>query len=70
MKETPIPKFNDIRFDAHTTDNSHIISIQRGFSRYKLCNIEEFLLRYYNKMDQDKSWFLSSFETQYNKIEK
>ena len=70
MKETPIPEFNDIRFDAQNTDNSHIISIQRGFSRYKLCNIEEFLLRYYNKMDQDKSWFLSSFETQYNKIEK
>ena len=46
------------------------IAIQRGFSRGKLCNLSEMILRWYNEQDEGKTWFLSSFETLYNKIEK
>jgi hypothetical protein len=32
--------------------------------------MEEMFLRYYNHKDKTKTWFLSSFGAQYNKIEK
>ena len=69
MKQSPIPELRNVLFDPQKADSPQIIRVQRGFSRHKLCNIEEFLLRYYNIMDKEKSWFLSSFETQYNKFE-
>ena len=45
------------------------IIIKRGFSRHQLCNIEELILRYYNHVDSEKTWFFSSFGTKINKIE-
>ena len=70
MHESPIDTWRDIKFVSVSTGNINDIQIKRGFSRSKLCNIEEMLLRFYELQDTDKTWFLSSFGTQYNKIEK
>ena len=71
LKESPLPELRDITFETTKGGGAdRVVEVQRGFSRNKLCNIEELLLRYYNDRDKKKSWFFSSFETQYNKIEK
>ena len=70
MKRSPIDMFKNISFTVDDTKNENEIWIKRGFSRYKLCNMEEMILRYYNHKDKTKTWFLSSFGAQYNKIEK
>lgn len=70
MKKSPIVPMRKIQFTTDIIQNEYEILVQRGFSRDKLCNIEEFLLRYFNRQDKEKTWFLSSFATQYNKIEK
>ena len=70
MKKSPVDSLKNIRFTTDDTQNINEITVNRGFSRDKLCNIEEFVLRYFNVKDSTKTWFLSSFATQYNKIEK
>ena len=70
IKKSPIISMRKIQFTSDDAQNEHEIMVQRGFSRDKLCNIEEFLLRYFNVNDKTKTWFLSSFAAQYNKIEK
>ena len=70
MKISPIISMRNIQFTAGDTQNKNEIAVTRGFSRDKLCNIEEFILRYFNSQDKAKTWFLSSFAAQYNKIEK
>ena len=70
MKKSPIPSMRNIKFTGEDNQNENEILVQRGFSRDKLCNIEEFILRYFNTQDNTNTWFLSSFAAQYNKIEK
>ena len=70
MQSSPIDGWRDISFTSKDTLKVNEIAITRGFSRYKLCTIEEMILRYYETKDAAKTWFLSSFGTQYNKIEK
>ena len=70
MIKSPVISLRNIRFTENDTQKKHLIVVQRGFSRDKLCNMEEFILRYFNIQDSAKTWFLSSFATQYNKIEK
>ena len=70
MKKSPVISMRNIQFTAGDTQNKNEIAITRGFSRDKLCNIEEFILRYFNMQDKAKTWFLSSFAAQYNKIER
>ena len=70
MNKSPIPTWKNITFISTPAANENEISIKRGFSRSKLCNMEEMILRFYEQNDHNKTWFLSSFGAQYNKIEK
>ena len=70
MKKSPIVPMRNILFTVDDNQNENEILVRRGFSRDKLCNIEEFILRYFNTQDNINTWFLSSFAAQYNKIEK
>ena len=70
MNKSPIPTWKNIIFISTPAANENEISIKRGFSRSKLCNMEEMILRFYEQNDHNKTWFLSSFGAQYNKIEK
>ena len=70
MSISPIADWHDIHFSEDTTNTSanHIL-IKRGFSRNKLCNIQELVLRYFNSISKSHTWFFSSFEAFKNKIE-
>ena len=70
MEEGPVTNWHDIKFlDKEGGAGKNNIIIKRGFSRHQLCNIEELILRYYNHVDSEKTWFFSSFGTKINKIE-
>ena len=70
MAERVIDEWEHIQFTLTESKNDNHIAIQRGFSRGKLCSLSEMILRWYNKKDNERTWFLSSFGSLYNKIEK
>ena len=70
MDDAPLPTWKNITFIATPSTSINEITIKRGFSRGKLCDMEEIILRFYELTDSSNTWFLSSFGTQYNKIEK
>ena len=72
INNSPIARWNSITFVPDTPSGDNQISVQRGFSRGKLCNIEECILRFYETEDKSKTWFFSSFGMIYHntKIER
>jgi len=69
MSQAPIGEWKNLIFTEKDTKKRTDILIPRGFSRHKLCNVQELIFRYYNHIDQDATWFLSSFGAKFNKIE-
>ena len=66
FKISPIPSWKTIVFSSKEGEGIHI---KRGFSRTKLCIIEELIFQYYNSIDKTQIWFLTSFGTFYSNIE-
>ena len=69
MTQAPIEEWHNLTFTEKDTKKHTDVLIQRGFSRHKLCNVQELLFRYYEHIDADNTWFLSSFGAKFNKIE-
>jgi len=69
MKTSPNSEWKDLQFTEKNTKEPNNVLIPRGFSRHKLCNVQELILRYYNYTDHEQTWFLSSFGAKLNKIE-
>lgn len=69
MSGGPIENWNQYNFIEKQKTKQTEILIPRGFSRHKLCNVQELILRYYEHTDRDHTWFLSSFGAKFNKIE-
>lgn len=69
LSEGPIKNWHQYKFVEKNKTKPTEILIPRGFSRHKLCIIQELLLRYYEHADPDNAWFLSSFGAKFNKIE-
>jgi len=69
VSEGPIENWHQYNFIEKNKTKPTEILIPRGFSRHKLCNIQELILRYYEHIDPDNTWFLSSFGAKFNKIE-
>ena len=69
MAQAPIEDWRDLTFTEKDTKKHTDVLIRRGFSRHKLCNVQELIFRYFEHIDTDNTWFLSSFGAKFNKIE-
>jgi len=69
MVQAPIEDWRDLTFTEKDTKKHTDVLIRRGFSRHKLCNVQELIFRYYEHIDADHTWFLSTFGAKFNKIE-